>query len=97
MEQTEIVMLIYYDLNILSVSYSITMHRVDTSLLPAYSRIQTGGVILFLLQYIGLSHGEILSVSQLMLYCVSVLALIIFFVFLKMKITNVFYFLFKTA
>ena len=31
-----------------------------------------------------------------MLYCVSVLALIIFFMFLKMKITNVFYFLFKT-
>ena len=37
-----------------------------------------------------------ISVSQVMLYCVSVLALIIFFMFLKMKITNVFYFLFKT-
>jgi hypothetical protein len=89
------VMLIYYDLNILSVSHSIPIHRVDTTLLPAYSRIQTGGVILFLLQYVGLSHGEILSVNQLMLYCVSVLALIIFFMFLKMEITNVFYFLFK--
>jgi len=78
-------------------SHSVPMHRVDTSLLPAYSRIQTGGVILFLLQYIGLSQGEILSVNELMLYCVSILALIIFFMLLKMKITNVFYFLFKTA
>lgn len=98
MEQAETVLLIYYDLNILSMSHSfIPMHRVDTSLLPAYSSIQTGGVILFRVQYIGLSHDEILSVNQLMLYCVSFLALIIFFMFSKVKITNVFYFLFKTA
>jgi len=65
-EQTEIVMLIYYDLNILSMRHSVPMHRVNTSLLPAYSKIQTGGVILFLLQYIGLSQGEI-SFNELML------------------------------
>lgn len=63
MERTEILMLIYYDLNILSMSHSIPMHRLDTSLLAAYFRIQTGGIILFLLQYIGLSHGEILSLN----------------------------------
>jgi len=96
-EQTEIAMLIYYDLNILSMNHFIPMQRVDTSLLPAYSRIQTGGVILFLLQYIGLLQGEVLSFNQLMLYFVSVLALIIFFMLLEMKVTNVFYFLFKTA
>jgi len=61
--------LIYYYLNILSMSHSIPIHRVDTSLLPAYSRIQTGGVILFLLQYIGLSHGEILSVDAVLRFC----------------------------
>ena len=88
-------MLIYYELNILSVSRFISMHGVDTSLLPAYSRIQTGGIILFLLQYIGLSHGEILSVNQLMLYCVSVLALIIFFMFLKKKFLMYFTFYLK--
>jgi hypothetical protein len=96
-EQTKNVMLIYYDLNVLSMSHSTLMHGVGTSLLPLNSRIQTGGVILFLLQHIGLSHGEILLVNQLMLYCVSALALIIFFRVLKMEIINVVYFLFKTA